>query len=38
MAGSHIELTCHLGLGRGRYAVLTTDLGYGYLDENRTTS
>ena len=38
MAGRTIEIACDLGLGGGRGAVLTTDLGYGYIDENRTTS
>jgi len=38
MAGRHVELACDLGLGPGAGAVLTTDLGYGYIDENRTTS
>jgi len=38
MAGRHIELRCDLGLGSGTAAVLGTDLGYGYIDENRTTS
>ena len=38
MAGDRIDLTCRLGLGTGTAAVLTTDLGYGYIDENRTTS
>jgi glutamate N-acetyltransferase/amino-acid N-acetyltransferase len=38
MAGRRVEIECHLGLGRGVSAVLTTDLGYGYIDENRTTS
>jgi glutamate N-acetyltransferase/amino-acid N-acetyltransferase len=38
MAGRHIELVCALGLGQGEAAVLGTDLGYGYIDENRTTS
>jgi glutamate N-acetyltransferase/amino-acid N-acetyltransferase len=38
MAGRHIDLHCELGLGQGTGAVLTTDLGYGYIDENRTTS
>jgi glutamate N-acetyltransferase/amino-acid N-acetyltransferase len=38
MAGRHIEIRCDLGLGRGTGAVLGTDLGYGYIDENRTTS
>jgi glutamate N-acetyltransferase / amino-acid N-acetyltransferase len=38
MAGSDVELRCDLGLGTGTAAVLTVDLGYGYIDENRTTS
>ena len=38
MAGRHVEITCDLGLGSGSAAVLGTDLGYGYIDENRTTS
>jgi glutamate N-acetyltransferase/amino-acid N-acetyltransferase len=38
LAGRHIEILCDLGLGAGRAAVLGTDLGYGYIDENRTTS
>ncbi len=38
MAGRHLELRCELGLGEGSGAVVTTDLGYGYIDENRTTS
>jgi glutamate N-acetyltransferase/amino-acid N-acetyltransferase len=38
MAGAAIELRSDLGLGTGKGAVLTTDLGYGYIDENRTTS
>lgn len=38
MAGARIDLTCRLGLGSGTAAVLTTDLGHGYIDENRTTS
>ncbi len=41
-AGSHgrpvVELRCDLGMGPGVAAVLTTDLGHGYIDENRTTS
>ena len=27
-----------LGLGQGQGSILTTDLGHGYIDENRTTS
>ncbi|HXR54871.1 MAG TPA: bifunctional glutamate N-acetyltransferase/amino-acid acetyltransferase ArgJ [Acidimicrobiales bacterium] len=38
MSGRDIDLHCELGLGNGSGAVLTTDLGYGYIDENRTTS
>ena len=38
MAGRHLHVRCHLGLGTGSGVVLTTDLGYGYIDENRTTS
>jgi glutamate N-acetyltransferase / amino-acid N-acetyltransferase len=38
MAGRSIEIDCQLGLGTGEAAVLGTDLGYGYIDENRTTS
>jgi glutamate N-acetyltransferase/amino-acid N-acetyltransferase len=38
LIGRHVEITCDLGLGSGSAAVLGTDLGYGYIDENRTTS
>jgi glutamate N-acetyltransferase / amino-acid N-acetyltransferase len=38
MAGRHVQIDCDLGLGTGRAVVLGTDLGYGYIDENRTTS
>jgi glutamate N-acetyltransferase/amino-acid N-acetyltransferase len=38
LAGRHVELVCDLNLGEGSAAVLGTDLGYGYIDENRTTS
>jgi len=38
LAGRYIEIECDLGLGSGEAVVLGTDLGYGYIDENRTTS
>ncbi len=38
MAGRHVEIVCDLGLGPGDAVVLGTDLGYGYIDENKTTS
>jgi len=38
MEGRAVELRCDLGLGSGTGAVLFTDLGYGYIEENRTTS
>ena len=38
MSGHDLDLHCELGIGDGSGAVLTTDLGYGYIDENRTTS
>jgi glutamate N-acetyltransferase/amino-acid N-acetyltransferase len=38
LAGRHVELECDLGLGSGEAVVLGTDLGYGYIDENKTTS
>ena len=38
MRARQVEITCDLGLGTGDAVVLGTDLGYGYIDENRTTS
>ena len=38
LAGRHVVISCDLGLGTGQAVVLGTDLGYGYIDENRTTS
>ncbi|HEX5365313.1 MAG TPA: bifunctional glutamate N-acetyltransferase/amino-acid acetyltransferase ArgJ [Acidimicrobiales bacterium] len=38
MAGEHLELTCDLGVGSAAGRVLTNDLTYGYIDENRGTS
>ena len=33
-----IEIACDLGIASSTAAVETCDLGYGYIDENRTTS
>ena len=38
MAERWISIEIDLGLGTGKAAILTTDLGHGYIDENRTTS
>lgn len=38
MAERWITIGVDLGLGTGTAAILTTDLGHGYIDENRTTS
>jgi glutamate N-acetyltransferase / amino-acid N-acetyltransferase len=38
LAGSSIDLHCHLGLADGTGTVTGVDLGHGYVDENRTTS
>jgi glutamate N-acetyltransferase / amino-acid N-acetyltransferase len=38
MAGRHLDLHCDLGVGEGEGRVLTNDLTYGYIDENRGTS
>ncbi len=38
LAGRVVDVTCDLGMGQGEGAVLTSDLGHGYIDENRTTS
>jgi glutamate N-acetyltransferase / amino-acid N-acetyltransferase len=38
MAGALIDIHCLLGVGDGSGVVLGVDLGYGYIDENRTTS
>ncbi|HLX88652.1 MAG TPA: bifunctional ornithine acetyltransferase/N-acetylglutamate synthase, partial [Acidimicrobiales bacterium] len=38
MAQRHVEIACDLGLGPGAATVTGTDLGHGYIDENRTTS
>jgi len=38
MRGDRVRITCDLGIGAGQGEVLTTDLGYGYIDENRGTS
>ncbi len=38
LAGSLVDIHCHLGLADGNGVVLGVDLGPGYIDENRTTS
>jgi glutamate N-acetyltransferase/amino-acid N-acetyltransferase len=38
LSGTLIDIHCHLGLADGDGVVMGVDLGYGYLDENRTTS
>jgi glutamate N-acetyltransferase / amino-acid N-acetyltransferase len=38
MSGTYLDLHCDLGVGDGEARVLTTDLTYGYIDENRGTS
>jgi glutamate N-acetyltransferase/amino-acid N-acetyltransferase len=38
LGGRTVEISCDLGMGEGKGAVLTSDLGHGYIDENRTTS
>jgi glutamate N-acetyltransferase/amino-acid N-acetyltransferase len=38
MAGEYLDLHCDLGVGDGAARVLTNDLTYGYIDENRGTS
>jgi len=38
MGGPLVDIHCHLGLADGNGVVLGVDLGYGYIDENRTTS
>jgi glutamate N-acetyltransferase/amino-acid N-acetyltransferase len=38
LAGPMIDIHCGLGLSDGSGVVMGVDLGYGYIDENRTTS
>jgi len=38
MAGPLVDIHCQLGLADGNGVVMGVDLGYGYIDENRTTS
>jgi N-acetylglutamate synthase/N-acetylornithine aminotransferase len=38
LAGTMIDIHCELGLADGTGVVMGVDLGYGYIDENRTTS
>ena len=38
MAGPMVMIECGLGLAAGTGVVMGVELGYGYIDENRTTS
>ena len=38
MADPLVDIHCQLGLADGNGVVMGVDLGYGYIDENRTTS
>ena len=38
MAGDRLDVHCDLGVGDGEAQVLTNDLTYGYIDENKGTS
>jgi glutamate N-acetyltransferase / amino-acid N-acetyltransferase len=38
LAGAELDVHCDLGIGDGRARVLTNDLSYGYIDENKGTS
>jgi glutamate N-acetyltransferase/amino-acid N-acetyltransferase len=38
MTGPLVDIHCRLGLADGDGVVMGVDLGYGYIDENRTTS
>ena len=38
MGGPLVDIHCRLGLGAGDGVVMGVELGYGYIDENRTTS
>jgi glutamate N-acetyltransferase/amino-acid N-acetyltransferase len=38
LAGSMIDIHCELDIADGVGVAMTVDLGYGYIDENRTTS
>jgi len=38
LAGPAVDIHCQLGLADGNAVVMGVDLGYGYIDENRTTS
>jgi glutamate N-acetyltransferase/amino-acid N-acetyltransferase len=38
LSGRLVDIHCELGLGDANAVVLGVDLGYGYIDENRTTS
>ncbi len=38
LSGGRVDILCRLGLGPGQGSVLTTDLGPGYIEENKGTS
>jgi N-acetylglutamate synthase/N-acetylornithine aminotransferase len=38
MAGEYLDVHCDLAVGEGEARVLTSDLTYAYIDENRGTS
>ena len=38
LAGREVDLTAHLGLGRGQAEIVTADLTHAYVDENMKTS
>ena len=38
LEGSMVDIHCELNLADGNGMAMTVDLGYGYIDENRTTS
>jgi glutamate N-acetyltransferase/amino-acid N-acetyltransferase len=38
LSGRLVDIQCDLGLADGKGVAMGVDLGYGYIDENRTTS